>query len=100
MTAREALAKSKDGATVRIGMAAGLDKVLQLCHERRNSFRTAALSGDFSRQQRSHSGRACRSPTRFFQTAAGGRPRRIFWIALKKKTGPLSGSAARRTSEK
>src|ERR1700724_3064604 len=31
MTAREALAKSKNGATVRIGMDAGLDKVLQLC---------------------------------------------------------------------
>src|SRR6202043_2654117 len=31
MTARQALAKSKNGATVRIGMDAGLDKVLQLC---------------------------------------------------------------------
>jgi 1A family penicillin-binding protein len=31
MTARQALAKSKDGATVRIGMNAGIDSVLQLC---------------------------------------------------------------------
>jgi len=31
MTARQALAKSKNGATVRIGMDAGLDAVLQLC---------------------------------------------------------------------
>jgi 1A family penicillin-binding protein len=31
MTAREALVKSKNGATVRIGMDAGLDAVLQLC---------------------------------------------------------------------
>jgi 1A family penicillin-binding protein len=31
MTAREALAKSKNGAAVRIGMDAGLDKILQLC---------------------------------------------------------------------
>lgn len=31
MTARQALAKSKNGATVRIGMEAGLDEVLQLC---------------------------------------------------------------------
>src|SRR3954465_7406037 len=31
MTAREALVKSKNGATVRIGMDAGLDTVLQLC---------------------------------------------------------------------
>ncbi|HST29641.1 MAG TPA: PBP1A family penicillin-binding protein, partial [Chthoniobacterales bacterium] len=31
MTARQALAKSKNGATVRIGMDAGLDDVLQLC---------------------------------------------------------------------
>src|SRR6267378_4947975 len=31
MTARQALAKSKDGATVRIGMDAGVDSVLQLC---------------------------------------------------------------------
>ncbi len=31
MTARQALAKSKNGATVRIGMDAGLDNVLQLC---------------------------------------------------------------------
>ena len=31
MTARQALAKSKDGATVRIGMDAGVDTVLQLC---------------------------------------------------------------------
>jgi len=31
MTARQALAKSKNGATVRIGMDAGLDEVLQLC---------------------------------------------------------------------
>jgi 1A family penicillin-binding protein len=31
MTARQALAKSKDGASVRIGMDAGLDEVLQLC---------------------------------------------------------------------
>src|SRR5260370_4948187 len=31
MTARQALAKSKNGATVRIGLEAGLDEVLQLC---------------------------------------------------------------------
>jgi penicillin-binding protein 1A len=31
MTARQALAKSKDGAAVRIGMNAGIDSVLQLC---------------------------------------------------------------------
>ena len=31
MTARQALAKSKNGATVRAGMQAGLDNVLQLC---------------------------------------------------------------------
>jgi len=31
MTARQALAKSKNGATVRIGMNAGVDAVLQLC---------------------------------------------------------------------
>ena len=31
MTARQALAKSKDGASVRIGMNAGVDSVLQLC---------------------------------------------------------------------
>jgi 1A family penicillin-binding protein len=31
MTARQALAKSKNGATVRIGMDAGLENVLQLC---------------------------------------------------------------------
>ena len=31
MTARQALAKSKNGATVRIGMTAGVDPVIQLC---------------------------------------------------------------------
>ena len=31
MTARQALVKSKDGATVRIGMNAGVDAMLQLC---------------------------------------------------------------------
>jgi 1A family penicillin-binding protein len=31
MTARQSLAKSKNGATVRIGMDAGIDAVLQLC---------------------------------------------------------------------
>jgi 1A family penicillin-binding protein len=31
MTARQALAKSKGGAAVRIGMSAGIDSVLQLC---------------------------------------------------------------------
>lgn len=31
MTARQALVKSKNGATVRIGMDAGIDSVLQLC---------------------------------------------------------------------
>jgi 1A family penicillin-binding protein len=31
MTARQALVKSKNGATIRIGMDAGLDNVLQLC---------------------------------------------------------------------
>src|SRR5256885_2480687 len=31
ITARQALAKSKNGATVRLGMEAGLDEVLQLC---------------------------------------------------------------------
>src|SRR2546430_17466250 len=31
ITARQALARSKNGATVRIGMDAGLDNVLQLC---------------------------------------------------------------------
>ena len=31
ITARQALAKSKNGATVRIGMMAGVDSVLQLC---------------------------------------------------------------------
>src|SRR5207253_7649842 len=31
MTARQALAKSKNGATIRIGMDTGLDPVLQLC---------------------------------------------------------------------
>ena len=31
MTARQALAKSKNGATVRIGMDAGLDEMMQLC---------------------------------------------------------------------
>src|SRR5256885_6259296 len=33
MTARQALVKSKNGATVRIGMAVGLDPVLQLCRD-------------------------------------------------------------------
>jgi penicillin-binding protein 1A len=33
MTARQALAKSKDGAAVRIGMDAGVDSVLQLCSD-------------------------------------------------------------------
>jgi 1A family penicillin-binding protein len=33
MTARQALAKSKDGAAVRIGMNAGVDSVLQLCSD-------------------------------------------------------------------
>jgi len=32
MTARQALAKSKNGATVRIGMTVGVDPVIQLCH--------------------------------------------------------------------
>jgi 1A family penicillin-binding protein len=32
ITAREALVKSKNGATVRLGMSVGLDPVLQLCH--------------------------------------------------------------------
>src|SRR5437763_9096 len=32
-TARQALVKSKNGATVRIGMAVGLDPVLQLCRD-------------------------------------------------------------------
>src|SRR5438477_11771916 len=31
MTARQTLAKSKNGATVRIGMNAGVDSILQLC---------------------------------------------------------------------
>ncbi len=31
MTARQALAKSKNGATIRVGMDAGLDEVTQLC---------------------------------------------------------------------
>src|SRR5205814_1994437 len=31
MTARQALAKSKNGASIRIGMDAGVDAVLQLC---------------------------------------------------------------------
>src|SRR5947208_2315383 len=31
MTARQTLAKSKNGATIRIGMSAGIDSVLQLC---------------------------------------------------------------------
>src|SRR5258708_11143478 len=31
MTARQALVKSKNGATVRIGMTVGVDPVLQLC---------------------------------------------------------------------
>ena len=31
MTARQALAKSKNGATIRVGMNAGVDTVLQLC---------------------------------------------------------------------
>src|SRR5947208_8109955 len=31
MTARQTLAKSKNGATIRIGMNAGVDSVLQLC---------------------------------------------------------------------
>jgi 1A family penicillin-binding protein len=33
MTARQALAKSKNGATVRLGMDTGLDEVLQLCRK-------------------------------------------------------------------
>jgi len=32
MTARQALVKSKNGATVRIGMTVGVDPVIQLCH--------------------------------------------------------------------
>jgi penicillin-binding protein 1A len=32
MTARQALAKSKNGATVRIGMTVGVEPVIQLCH--------------------------------------------------------------------
>jgi 1A family penicillin-binding protein len=39
MTARQALAKSKNGATVRVGMDSGLDEVLQLC--RRAGIRSA-----------------------------------------------------------
>ena len=31
MTARQALAKSKNGATVRIGMTVGVEPVIQLC---------------------------------------------------------------------
>jgi 1A family penicillin-binding protein len=33
ITAREALAKSKNGATIRLGMLAGVDSVIQLCKE-------------------------------------------------------------------
>jgi penicillin-binding protein 1A len=32
ITARQALAKSKNGATIRIGMTVGVDPVIQLCH--------------------------------------------------------------------
>jgi Membrane carboxypeptidase/penicillin-binding protein len=57
MTARQALVKSKNGATVRIGMDAGIEAVLQLCSSAgiRSRF---ALIRHISRQQRSYAGRA------------------------------------------
>ena len=56
ITAREALSKSKNGATVRLGMNPGVDNVVQLCRNAGIKSPLRPLSGDISRKQRSHLG--------------------------------------------
>ena len=58
MTARQALAKSKNSATVRLGMRAGLENVLELSKIGRHPVAAAAVSGDVPRRERSDAGRA------------------------------------------
>jgi penicillin-binding protein 1A len=85
MTARQALAKSKNGATVRIGMAAGIDPVVRRSGHSPRLFSAAAKS-------------RCRNslwPTRFFRMADGGRTLRTFSIVSKKRTAPWFGNRRR-----
>jgi penicillin-binding protein 1A len=58
ITARQALAKSKNGATVRLGMLAGVETVMEL--SKAGGFRTPLrpVSRDISRQQRRDAGRS------------------------------------------
>src|SRR5206468_1168269 len=77
MTARQALAKSKNGATVRIGMDAGVDAVLQLStsagiRSPLRHFPATFLGAAKSRWPSWH------SHTRYSQMAAGGQMRRTF----------------------
>ena len=58
MTARQALAKSKNGATVRIGMTVGVEPVIQLCHAAGIRSQLRPYPRDISRQQRNHAGGA------------------------------------------
>ena len=54
MTARQALAKSKNGATVRIGMTVGRRARHSALPRRRDSFAAAPFPRHVSRQQRNH----------------------------------------------
>ena len=94
MTARQALTKSKNGATVRVGMEAGVDKVLKL-----SAAAGVAHNCGLSRQRFSA---AAKSPslnllwlTPFSQMADGVHGRRTLLIESRKKTGTSFG----RTSE-
>src|SRR5260370_23810742 len=54
ISARQALVKSKNGATVRIGMEAGLDEVLQLCRTAGSSFHPPPVAGAPARDSPIH----------------------------------------------
>ena len=85
ITAREALAKSKNGATVRLGMDAGLDNVLRLCRAAGIHSQLRPYPATFLGSSEVTLGELALAYT-IFPNGGSGQAASISWIESKRKT--------------
>ena len=97
MTARQALVKSKNGATVRIGMDAGIEAVLQLCSSAGIRSQLRPYPATFLGSSEVTLAELAMGYT-IFPMAAGDRARRIFWSESRKKTEQWCGTGNSKAS--
>src|SRR5207253_1803246 len=99
MTARQALVKSKNGATVRIGMDAGIEAVLSFVLRLVFVLRFARIRRHFSAAAKLL-WPSSQWHTQFSRTVAGDRAHRTSWSGSRKKTEHWCGMRSSRASGK